>query len=444
VDVGAWDGVHLSNTWSLLVEDFNTWSGILIEADPKRTHDLKALHEPLGNLTVTQLISCLPNSPRSLSNVLQHTHPTLPRSFDFISIDVDGADYWLMHDLLQHYTPQVICVEFNPSIPDEVIYIQARDDNIRHGSSLAGLVELATSHGYTLIETCVFNAFFVPNALYTQYFQDLVPDTSIEVLHDISMGTKMYQLYDGTLKLAGCKILLQHRIKIDEAKIQIIPPEQRSFPFQPPSSITANQNSTVDKATIAGILADSIDLSCMASCMTNSGPENKVHQAHQAHQVQQQKEQSDKLWATLTRDGFAYVRGTGMDRQLCQDTLDVTFKYFAETTEKVRRSATGKERSVRGYSPMNTENVASLIGEKAPNDCVRKFRMGNETRGDEPTTHSGNLVAEQDPVPTNLPAQTPATGSTFASTSCFTATGPTPPSRQCMRPPPSSRSRPPR
>ena len=72
------------------------------------------------------------------------------------------------------------------------MYIQARDDNIRHGSSLAGLVELATSHGYTLIETCVFNAFFVPNDVYTQYFQDLVPDTSIEVLHDITMGTKMY------------------------------------------------------------------------------------------------------------------------------------------------------------------------------------------------------------------------------------------------------------
>lgn len=381
VDVGAWDGVHLSNTWSLLVEDPDTWSGILIEADPKRSHDLKALHEPLGNLTVTTLVSCLPNAPRSLSNVLQQTHPTLPTSFDFISIDVDGADYWLMDDLLQRYTPQVICVEFNPSIPDEVIYIQARDDAVRHGSSLAGLVELATSHGYTLIETCVFNAFFVPNAIYTQCFQDLVPDTSIEVLHDLSMGTKMYQLYDGTLKLAGCKILLQHRIKIDEAKIQIIPPEQRSFPFRPPSSPTNQNSSSVDEATIAAILAASIDMSCMANNHgPGPGPETKANEANQMQQRQQRQEQSDKLWDTLARDGFAYVRGTGINRQLCQDTLDATFQYFVETTEKVRRSATGKERSLRGYSPMNTENFASLIGEQAPNDCVRKFRMGNETK----------------------------------------------------------------
>ena len=192
VDVGAWDGVHLSNTWSLLVEDASHWSGILIEADPVRSQALKALHDPLGNYAVTRLISCLQDSPRSLSNVLRETNPSLPISFDFISIDVDGADYWLMDDVLQHYTPKVICVEFNPSMPDEIIYIQARDDNIRHGSSLAGLVELATSHGYTLIETCVFNAFFVPDDVYMQYFQDLVPDTSIEVLHDISMGTKMY------------------------------------------------------------------------------------------------------------------------------------------------------------------------------------------------------------------------------------------------------------
>jgi hypothetical protein len=104
VDVGAWDGIHLSNTWSLLVENADTWSGVLIEADPERSQALRALHEPLGNVTVTRLISCLQDSPRSLSNVLRDTHPSLPTSFDFISIDVDGADYWLMDDLLRHYT----------------------------------------------------------------------------------------------------------------------------------------------------------------------------------------------------------------------------------------------------------------------------------------------------------------------------------------------------
>ena len=50
-----------------------------------------------------------------------------------------------------------------------------------------------------LIETTVFNAFFDPRHLYRLYFEKEVPNTSIEALHEV--GTALYQLYDGTLKL---------------------------------------------------------------------------------------------------------------------------------------------------------------------------------------------------------------------------------------------------
>ena len=86
-------------------------------------------------------------------------------------------------------------------MPNELIYIPPRSDAARHGSSLAALVELAASHEYVLIETTVFNAFFVPRRLYRLYFEREVPETSIEALHEVSMGTALYQLYDGTLKL---------------------------------------------------------------------------------------------------------------------------------------------------------------------------------------------------------------------------------------------------
>ena len=45
VDVGAWDGVHLSNTHSLLVPDTSPWRGFLIEADASKCEKLRALHE---------------------------------------------------------------------------------------------------------------------------------------------------------------------------------------------------------------------------------------------------------------------------------------------------------------------------------------------------------------------------------------------------------------
>jgi hypothetical protein len=35
------------------------------------------------------------------------------------------------------YRPKVICIEFNPSMPIDLVYVQPCDDNIRHGSSLS-------------------------------------------------------------------------------------------------------------------------------------------------------------------------------------------------------------------------------------------------------------------------------------------------------------------
>lgn len=355
VDVGAWDGKHLSNTYSLLVNNNNNeieeeqrWHGILIEADPKRYEELRASHEPLGHVCLRRCVSCVPGSPSSLRSILEKT--SLPESFDFISIDVDGTDYWLMCDLLTRYKPRVICVEFNPTIPNEIVYVQPRSDSIRHGSSLAALVELASSKGYTLIETTLYNAFFVPTSLYEAHFHDLVPDTSIEALHETTMGTKLYQLYDGSLKLAGCKKLLWHRKRIEERDIQVLRPEERSFPFRPSTSV----------ATIGEVNVDAIDVN--------------------------DDQASEKLWSALSADGFVFVKGTQISKLLCRSALDMARAYF-EASENVRRSSFAKDRARRGYSPMMTENFASLVGESAPNDCVRKFRIGREAQrdGDEET-----------------------------------------------------------
>ena len=62
VDVGAWDGRHLSNTYSLLVGgdqqnnvgggNTTEWNGVFIEADPQKSKALKELHDPMGNICI--------------------------------------------------------------------------------------------------------------------------------------------------------------------------------------------------------------------------------------------------------------------------------------------------------------------------------------------------------------------------------------------------------
>ena len=130
VDVGAWDGNHLSNSYSLLVpsgdgSDGHTttkWNGVLIEADQTRFEDLKKLHEPLWNTCICAEVSCQSESSQSLLSVLKGDAEHLPQNFDLLSIDVDGTDYWILADILGEderygYRPKVICIEFNPTMP---------------------------------------------------------------------------------------------------------------------------------------------------------------------------------------------------------------------------------------------------------------------------------------------------------------------------------------
>lgn len=354
VDVGAWNGVHLSNTHSLLVH--RRWQGVLIEADRIRFQELKILHEPLGNVCICAAVSCHEESSRSLLYLLQTEAPDLPKDFDFISIDVDGADYWLLHDLWKPigYQPMVVCVEFNPTMPDDLVYIPERSDLVRHGASLSALCELAEERNYVLVETTLYNAFFVRRDLHQQYLVDEVPETTIEALHETTMGTSLYQLYDGTLKLWGCKKLLWHRLPIDEKLIQMLPSDQRDFPFAPREST----ESSFDEA----LLNAAID---MRPYCNASAPDSN-----------ERKTCADALLKQLQADGFALVRGTGISKQNCVAALHSTNSFLHEADESVRRHCLTKDRARRGYSPMCTENFATLVGEKGPNDLVRKFRMG--------------------------------------------------------------------
>ena len=77
VDVGAWDGKHLSNTHSLLIRQSSEskeerlsgktcsqrWRGILIEADSERFQKLRDLHAHRENLCLNLPVSVLEQSP---------------------------------------------------------------------------------------------------------------------------------------------------------------------------------------------------------------------------------------------------------------------------------------------------------------------------------------------------------------------------------------------
>jgi len=213
VEFGAGDGFTFSNTHTLINQ--KGWYSIQIEANLDSYRKLLERYENHPKvICIRRLVSF--EGENSLDNILAKT--PIPQNFDLISIDVDGND-WHIWDSLQAYRPKVVLVEFNPTIPYQVIFVQPRDMRIHQGSSLAAFIRLAQKKGYELIATTDFNAFFVDR----QYFPLFnISDNSIwHMYKKQSYCTFVFQLYDGTICLGGNRTLVwRHGIKLDLNLIQ--------------------------------------------------------------------------------------------------------------------------------------------------------------------------------------------------------------------------------
>ena len=102
------------------------------------------------------------------------------------------------------------------------------------------MAELAEAKGYRLVETTLYNGFFVRADLWPLFAPHLPmggEGLTINHLHQPTMTTDLWQLYDGTLCTAGCKKLLWHRVPMDINQMQVLPESKRVFPFAPGSGV---------------------------------------------------------------------------------------------------------------------------------------------------------------------------------------------------------------
>ena len=221
IEFGAWDGKLYSSTWNL-INNFD-WAGLLIEANKEKFGELES--EYAGNSNVAAL-NCLVQTEgdNSLDSILKMAQA--PSEPDFLSIDVDGLD-WYIWESLSAFSPRLVSIEFNPTVPNDIFFIQDNDPDINQGCSLAALIELGHAKSYELVGTTSWNAFFVKNELFQKFD---IEDNSISAMHDPSpFETRLFQCYDGSLVLAGCKHLLWHDVGITSEDIQVLPKALRKF-----------------------------------------------------------------------------------------------------------------------------------------------------------------------------------------------------------------------
>lgn len=85
---------------------------------------------------------------------------------DFLNLDIDSCDYWVLKEILQLFHPKVICTEFNgcldPNVKKVLRYEPGYmwDNTDKYGYSFAAGKELLEANGYTVIynqgETNIF------------------------------------------------------------------------------------------------------------------------------------------------------------------------------------------------------------------------------------------------------------------------------------------------
>lgn len=225
VEFGAWNGMHLSNTFNLIKN--HGWKSVLIEADAAKSVELRANMKPYdGVICLEQFVQL--EGQGCLDKVLSRT--PIPIDFDLLSIDIDGADYHVWNSV-QIYKPKVVIIEYNPSIPDDVSFVQVADIHVRQGSSLRALTELAAAKGYELSCATVCNAIFTRNDLFDRL--GLSTNVLETLQRDRSFQSYLFQGFDGSLHIAGCRRLIWHDIEIRESAIQVLPRRLQNYPDTP-------------------------------------------------------------------------------------------------------------------------------------------------------------------------------------------------------------------
>lgn len=215
VEFGAWDGLHLSNTANLIVN--GGYSAVLIEGDATKFEELR--QNFAGNTAVTAMNRFVGlQEDDGLDAILKET--PIPADFDFLSIDIDGTDYHVWQATTK-YRPKLVCIEYNPTIPTDVTFVQERNPNIKHGSSLSALNELAGQKGYELISVLPTNAIFVGKEYFPLF--GITDNRPHSLRIDSTLVTHFFSGYDGTIFLSGNRILPWHGVALDEKEFQVLP-----------------------------------------------------------------------------------------------------------------------------------------------------------------------------------------------------------------------------
>jgi len=175
VEFGTYNGLD-DNTTQLIRR--HGWSGLYIECEDRQYQQIV---NNCAGFPVTVLKSFI--TAENINKLF--TEGNVPFEFDFLSIDVDGMDYWLWKALT--FRPRVVFIEYNGiQVPPTLAVQPYNPNNVWNhtrwfGASLQSLVNLGKEKGYELVgcDAQGANAFFVVKE---EFHKMAIEDNSIDKL----------------------------------------------------------------------------------------------------------------------------------------------------------------------------------------------------------------------------------------------------------------------
>ena len=158
IEFGAWDGIHLSNSFNLITQGAKA---ILIESDKEKFLDLIKTSERFPNIIPVNAF-LTENGQSSLDSILSKVTNLEDFEFDLLSIDVDSRDnlnIW-KSTLIR---PNILIIEIETRFLPFEIYedvINYKDDSPFEISNLFGDIYIYKNLGYELIY-CSNNMIFL-------------------------------------------------------------------------------------------------------------------------------------------------------------------------------------------------------------------------------------------------------------------------------------------
>lgn len=153
---------------SLRLMRFEAFSGLLMDGSTENVNFFNYAARKAGITGVKAVRAFI--TRENLESLLHENG--VPQEIDFLSLDVDGNDYWFW-EALTGVSPRMVCIEYNaglgPSLSLTVPYDPAFEryshhaSGFFHGASLAALESLGKRKGYCLIgcDSTGTNAFFL-------------------------------------------------------------------------------------------------------------------------------------------------------------------------------------------------------------------------------------------------------------------------------------------